>query len=673
MKLLPIYFSLFLLGIGQDENTIRSPFFVTTRRELNRDTFLAEVFPKKVYQGPSISSLFNSTNAHDTIKKPTKNFVALHSKGFQTSENVDLFNHVLRLLLKNHHILKADVLSDKPKVTKQSSSNSGSNDDDEDSVEYVPIEIKQFVLETSQKELEALDSVILMYEKHTGSRISTHENLPKSPEEGYNTLKLEEEMSKENEYLEQVLKRINDHGVESVSLNQMIKFKQIMKRRFEIFTRLQTHIEVSGLLRTKPLTSREVQLKEELKQTFRQIKKITALKPIFAFYEPIIKSSSQSGGSSPHKNPGSQSARTPNHARSDSFAQDNMLSSIKKSIETTKTLDRVVKAFRNDHGASSPIQESLLEAEGGKSNKAKGKKVPKKTRSYNSLTPHGDSAIKTWGDVMGFIESNISLKGADVEGGTDFERKSTLASIVYEAKRKRRTSFTETKENNKERQRVLLSRGEAKTVTTLTEGERKRRLEKLLAKPGGSVALPLETEEDDEEIKEERNRKRMEIKEIERAWREKDFEFLRTYLKAPTIRVNTQKDTSEEDDSVREKKMGEYERKKKNKNKKKKVNPNIRTNSGGVMTSVKSLRKSDSNSRDIVDDLSEDEPEGKSEVYSDDEDLIVEEDDDEDLFSPFFKKKEVKAPSLVKDKPEFHIDINGANKGKTMLSLTNRR
>ena len=133
--------------------------------------------------------------------------------------------------------------------------------------------------------------------------------------------------------------------------------------------------------------------------------------------------------------------------------------------------------------------------------------------------------------------------------------------------------------------------------------------------------------------------------------------------------MNTHKETEEDDDESKvDNKIGNYERKKSKK--KKKVNPNIRTNSGGVAISAKSLRKLDSNSRDLADDLSDEDQADKSEEESDD--LIVEEDDDEDLFSPFFKRKEIKSPSLVKDKPEFHIDIH-AKKGKTMLSLTNRR
>jgi len=652
------------LGIGTDENTLRSPFFVTKRGDMNRDVFLTEISPRKPYMGPIISNIFNKTTT-STMSSPSKDFVALHSKGFQTSENVDLFNHVLRLLLKNHHLLKTELANTKSKTStyKQNTDRGAQNSDDsdEDSIDYIPIEIKQFVLDVSKKELEVLENIVAMYENQTGNRLNTNETA--KSDENYTTAKLEVDMAKENDFLEEILKKINDSGVESISLNQMVKFKQIMRKRLQVFTRLQTHIEISGLLQSKPTTAQEAQFKEELQHTFRQVQKIAELHPLLSFRDHSLNPTSLGFGSRNllSSRDGMRSSMTPFDPKTEFSTNntDSVVNSIKKSIETTRVLNRTVKELKKGRKTISPVQRagSLEEIE------EKGVKFQEpepwekrriKVRSLTSLTPIQDTDRKSG-------EETPNQGGGDDEKKEALEKQNTIAAIVKEVKKKRRPSLTLPKRKTQKHLTHQVSRTDLDNKDApapLTAQERKKRLERLLAKD----PQPIETnrdEEEEEEIKEaneEKDRRKIALKEIERAWKEKDFEFLRSYLRGPTIKVGSLKDTAGDQD-----KKGPEENVRRKKKKKK--NPNASSNSGGLTTMARDkYRKSSSG---IIKGGDQDAQHSPREGYGDN-DLIEEEDEDEeDVFSQnLTKNNKNNKNSPLKSKKSFHIDINSALKGK---------
>ena len=650
------------LGIGIDENTIRAPFFVTKRGDLNRDVFLTEISPRKPYMGPVISNIFNKTaSSMNSQPAASKDFVALHSKGFQTSENVDLFNHVLRLLLKNHHLLKTELVNTKSKTStyKQNTERGAQNpeDSDEDSIDYIPIEIKQFVLDVSKKELEVLENIVAMYENQTGNRLNTNET--GKPDDNYTTAKLEVDMAKENDFLEEILKKINDSGVESISLSQMVKFKQIMRKRVQVFTRLQTHIEISGLLQSKPTTAQEAQFKEELQHTFRQVQKIAELHPLLSFRDHSINPAGLGFDSRNllSSRDGMRSSRTPFNPKTEFSTNntDSMVTSIKKSIETTRVLNRVVKELKRDRKTASPVQRAgSLEEISEKAVKFQEpehwEKRRPKIRSLTSLTPVQDSDRKEGEETPN--------QAVDDEKKEALEKQNTIAAIVKEVKRKRRPSLTLPKRKTNKHLTHQVSRTDLNkedAPAPLTQQERKKRLERLLAKN----PEPLDTnrdEEEEEEIKEaneERDRRKMALKEIERAWKEKDFEFLRSYLRGPTIKVGSLKDAAGDQD-----KKGPEENARKKKKKKK--NPNVSTNSGGLTTLAKDkFRKTSSG---IIKGGDQDAQHSPREGYAD-TDLIEEEDEDEDdAFSQTVSKNKKNSP--LKTKKSFHIDINKALKGK---------
>jgi len=588
----------------------------------------------------------------------TKDFVALHSKGFQTSDNVDLFNHVLRLLLKNHHLLKTELVNNKSKQStyKQNTDSKNQQDggSDEESVDYMPIEIKHFVLDVSKKELEVLENIVSMYERQTGNRLNTNANdTTFKNDETYTAAKLEDEMAKENNFLEQVLKKINDSGVDSISLSQMVKFKHIMRKRLEVFSRLQTHIEISGLLQTKPTTAQEAQFKEELQHTFRQVQKIAELHPLLSFrHQSMIPNSLglDSRNLASTSREGIRSSRTPFDAKAEFSTNntDNIITSIKKSIDTARTLDRTVKELRKGRKSTTPVTVQRIGSLEDISEKAVKFQEPwehrrPKIRSLTSLTPIPDSERKDWNNIP-TDPDNPEKKGEAIE------KQNTIAAIVNEVKRKRRPSLTLPKRKNQKNLTHQVSRDDINTDLPMTANERKVRLERLLAKDPPPMAPSPEEEEEAREAQEEKDRRKIALKEIERAWKEKDFEFLRSYLRGPTIKTSSLKDGGAEKQDQKNSSEGMRRRKKKKKN------PNISTNSGGLTTLAKDkYRRSESSTGKNGDkDVQNTARDGAA-----DNSLIEEEDEDEDdVFSHILSKDGKTSP--LKKKKKFHIDINQA-------------
>ena len=218
---------------------------------MNQDVFLIESRLQKETKSLKESYIYNSSLATEFPKRNHKDYVSLHSKGFQTKENSDLFNHVLRLLLKNRNILKNEFNSRTDRKLQSSSKGIDLKKTtlEEDDIEYVPIEIKNYILDINQQETEVLSHLISMYESKTGEKLGNLEG------EAYSSTKIEEDMAKENDYVQEILLRVNEFGIESVSLHQMLKFKQIMRRRLDIFSSLKTHIEISGTSWGKAINS----------------------------------------------------------------------------------------------------------------------------------------------------------------------------------------------------------------------------------------------------------------------------------------------------------------------------------------------------------------------------------------------------------------------------------
>ena len=522
---------------------------------MNRDVFLIESRLQKETKELKESYLHNSPLATDFPKRNQKDYVSLHSKGFQTKENSDLFNHVLRLLLKDRNILKSEFNS-RTNYQLQSSSKGGETLKitlDEGDIEYVPIEIKNYILDINHQETEVLSHIILMYEFKTGQKLSNLES------ETYSSTRLEEDMAKENDCVQEILQKVNDFGIESVSLHQMLKFKQIMRRRLDIFSSLKTHIEISGLLGTKPLTAQDTQLKEELRNTFKQIKDIAALRA--PFYSSGLLGQSLALMSPTTMYPKLASVNT--RGLPGEKDTDAVLGRIKTYMENVKTLDKIEKRANEKEGGKESPSEGSLSLQNCKS-------TPRKKRRNSS----NNIQLKSWSEALNEVNR--------ISGSSSLEQIKGLESI----KDRRRMS---SEGLSRQFQGEI---GSESSGSTILDAEKRKKIKKLLKTQKTLPRTLTEVEEGishlvGKHMKGSKDVTPMMIKE----WRQKDLKRLKTYLSDNLMRSADKKTGQNSKKITVGQTEGDADDDKitSNKNKKKKKrNPNVGTSSGSVTTLVRS-------------------------------------------------------------------------------------
>ena len=115
---------------------------------------------------------------------------------------------------------------------------------EEDDIEFVPIKIKQFVIDSNQREFLMLDEIAKLFELKMG--INLNKKIETAAEMNYNINNIEQELEQENAYIQQILKRINEKGIESVSLGEMIRYKKIINKRLNVFNQLQDEMNLGG-------------------------------------------------------------------------------------------------------------------------------------------------------------------------------------------------------------------------------------------------------------------------------------------------------------------------------------------------------------------------------------------------------------------------------------------
>lgn len=207
----------------------------------------------------------NTTAYVNFPKREPKDFVVNHSKGFTLPENTDFYKHVLR------HIIKHQCLFSRTRRQNEGESSQSPvkrREKEEEDIEYIPITIKQFILETNKEQMALLTHIPKLYELKTGTPLFNESK------DDYDVLDIEEKLEKENWFLENVLSNINDNGIEAVKAEDMTKFKKIVKRRMKIFTKLENFIEESGVLSKESNHPEDVPMKEEIKETINRIQEI---------------------------------------------------------------------------------------------------------------------------------------------------------------------------------------------------------------------------------------------------------------------------------------------------------------------------------------------------------------------------------------------------------------
>ena len=193
-----------------------------------------------------------------------------HSQGFTIPENTDLYKHILRHFIRNQHFFtkKQDGSS---VLHKEAEGNRKKKQDDNEIIDYIPLPIKQFVLDSLKEQMVLLSQIPQLYEHKMGDIVKTPEKVTRG---NYKLNNIEMKLEKENKFLEEALQKINENGIETINLNEMVKFKKIVKRRLNVFNLLEDYIKATGALEKEVHNEKEVMAQEELQETVQKIQEI---------------------------------------------------------------------------------------------------------------------------------------------------------------------------------------------------------------------------------------------------------------------------------------------------------------------------------------------------------------------------------------------------------------
>mmetsp|Transcript_19513 Transcript_19513/g.16707 ORF Transcript_19513/g.16707 Transcript_19513/m.16707 type:complete len:137 (+) Transcript_19513:227-637(+) len=106
-----------------------------------------------------------------------------------------------------------------------------------------------------------MDELTKLYEKRTGKKLKTFRD--KTKESSQRALDID--LDTENEYLDEILTKIDKLGIEKVGYDEMNKFKGLVARRIEIFSKLQEELDAHLE------QGHEVNVEPEMQTVLRQI------------------------------------------------------------------------------------------------------------------------------------------------------------------------------------------------------------------------------------------------------------------------------------------------------------------------------------------------------------------------------------------------------------------
>lgn len=211
------------LAIDRLDGTLSRPFFVNDRAMGNQTT--RHLYPRSEEalskSGIKLDSRLTSQFPH----RKQQDFVKQHAKGFKDSHNGDLFQHVFRILLRNQHLLTSKksfptlpTESTSLKITLMTSRDTKESESD---LEYAPIEAKEFMIDQNIDRFTVLDKLATLYEETHKIKLTDYFEEVKYEDPN----KVSEEFERENFLIEHILNKINNEGLNSLNLTDMIAFK----------------------------------------------------------------------------------------------------------------------------------------------------------------------------------------------------------------------------------------------------------------------------------------------------------------------------------------------------------------------------------------------------------------------------------------------------------------
>ena len=215
------------IAINQSLETISRPFFYQNRALTNTNPRQAQSQEDTTIHIPKTSGpkIDNKLTVNFPIRNP-RDFVKQHAGGSKNRYNSDIFQHVFRILIKNQYYLRKNFEEEKTRsaLGNESASNQSSLSKslaEDDSVEYIPIETKEFVLERNIDQFTVMDKLAALYEDKYKVQLNGYFD-----DVNYqSTDQITEEYGRENFIVERVLNKINEEGLQALNLADMVAFK----------------------------------------------------------------------------------------------------------------------------------------------------------------------------------------------------------------------------------------------------------------------------------------------------------------------------------------------------------------------------------------------------------------------------------------------------------------
>ena len=232
-----------------DKSSINKDYYKMEEYFIYNDHHKSICQPKKNLI-PDLSTLgFPSLFQSDT------DFVKLHSEGYENKGNVDLFQHLYRMMIKRGELFK---ISRNGKlrgsmIGRGSLPNIMQQKEEIIEIDYLVLKQREFVLKASLIDIHLYEELIKRYEGYKNmSNVSNKINVENISDIQLHNLnfdssnqlqiKIEEKLMMEEVYITRILNKINDYGVESLTIKEMTQFKDIVQQRKDSLQQLEKHI-----------------------------------------------------------------------------------------------------------------------------------------------------------------------------------------------------------------------------------------------------------------------------------------------------------------------------------------------------------------------------------------------------------------------------------------------
>lgn len=238
---------------------IKKPYYVMDKRALNKDYYKMEEY----FNNDHKSNCQNKKTSLPNLmlldfSSPIQNltdFVKLHSEGYENKENVDLFQHLYRMMIKRGELFQISKNGKLRGSTlgRGTLNNIMQQNEEIIEIDYLVLKQREFVLKASIIDIHLYEELIKRYEGFKNmSNAQNKSNIGNTTDiqlhninfDSSNQLqtRIEEKLIMEEVFITRILNKINDNGVESLTIKEMTQFKDIVQQRKDSLQQLERHI-----------------------------------------------------------------------------------------------------------------------------------------------------------------------------------------------------------------------------------------------------------------------------------------------------------------------------------------------------------------------------------------------------------------------------------------------